>query len=294
MLRLYLALALVPGCFRPAPAPGAPCSGLLECPQGLICDTAADPPRCVETLPDAAPAPEPEAPPPPAPITWLEVVSGSRDNAMIADVTTTAPIGAAPGDLFLAFVSVKPPHGINSITGLDLQWTRLRQQCGGRNTARAALFWATGPAPTPGTLTAHLNSGTAFLGSAVLSVHRYSGADPVQPVGNLTFANSNGADGAALCSGGTDTLTYESSTLATAQPGAVVVSGVHTANYTHDPGAGFTERSDVQSGNVSVSAGMAVEDQTIADPSPGVTIAGSFVGGAPDWAAIAVEVRRAP
>jgi len=139
-------------------------------------------------------------------------------------------------------------------------------------------------------VTVTLNGGTAFLGSAVLSVHRYSGADPVMPVGNLTFANTNGADGDALCSGGSDTLTYDF-TLATTVPGAVVVSGVHTSNSTHDPGAGFTERSDVQSADDSVTAGIAVEDQTIAAPTPNVPVSGSFVGGAPDWAAIAIELR---
>jgi len=288
--RLYV-LALVTGCFRPAPSPGAPCNGLLECPDGLVCDTTATPPLCVVTLPDAAP-PTPEGPPPAAAITWLETASGSHDNAMIADVATDAPIAVAPGDLFLAFVSVKPPHGITSVTGLDLQWTRLRQQCGGRNTARVAVFWATGPMPRASVVKVALNSGVAFLGSAVVSVQRYSGADPLQPVGNLSFANSNGPDARALCSGGTDTLTYEWSTLATTQPGAVVVSGVHTANYSHDAGTGFTERSDVQSGNNSISAGMAVQDQTIAAPGA-VTITGGFTGGAPDWAAVAVEVKPA-
>jgi hypothetical protein len=289
--RLYL-IASLAGCFRPAPSPGAPCTDRLQCPDGLVCDTGSVPPLCVVTLPDAAP-PLPEGPPPAAGITWLEVATGSLDNTMLSQVTTAAPIGAAPGDLFLAFVSVKPPHGVSAVTGLDLQWTRLRQQCGGRNTERVALFWATGPMPRAGAVKVELNGGTAFLGSSVLSVHRYSGADPLQPVGNLSFANTNGADGGALCSGGTDTLTYDWSTLATTLPGAVVVSGVHTSNYTHDPGAGFTERSDVQSGNNSISAGMAVQDQTIAAPSPGVTISGSFVGGAPDWAAVAVELRPA-
>jgi len=287
--RLYLIAGLA-GCFRPAPSPGAPCTDRLQCPDGLVCDTGSVPPLCVETLPDAAP-PLPEGPPPAAGITWLETASGSRDNAMIADVATDAPIAVAPGDLFLAFVSVKPPHGINSVTGLDLQWTRLRQQCGGRNTARVAVFWATGPMPRASVVKVALNSGVAFQGSAVVSVERYSGADPLQPVGNLSFANTNGADGGAVCSGGTDTLTYDWSTLATTQPGAVIVSGVHTANYSHAPGTGFTERSDVQSGNNSISAGMAVQDQTIAAPTPGVKISGSFIGNAPDWAAVAVEVR---
>jgi hypothetical protein len=284
----WLYLLLIPGCFDPAPAPGAPCNGRLECPDGLVCDTAANPPLCVTVLPDAAPTPEA----PPSGIMWQETVAGSREAETFADVTTTEPIGAAPGDLFLAFVSVKPAHAINSITGLDLTWTRLRQQCGGRNTERTAAFWATGPMPRAGPVTAHLGNGTAFLGATVLSVHRYRGADPLQPVGNLSFANTNGPDAAAVCSGGTDTLTYAWSTLATTQPGAVVVSGVHTSNYTHDPGAGFIERSDVQSGNSGGSAGMAVQDQTIATPGT-VTIAGGFTGGAPDWSAIAVEVRPA-
>jgi hypothetical protein len=286
-----LGVVCLVGCYRPAPEPGSPCTARGDCPGGLICDLAAVPPTCVDELHDAAPLPD--DPIPPSPITWRETVSGTREAVSFATISTEQAIRVAPDDVFIAVVSVKPVHQVSSVSGLSLTWTRLRQQCGGRNTARLALFRASGPAPVSEKITATLNGGTAFDGSAVISVHRYSGTDPAQPVGNVSYANSNGADTSASCVGGTDTPSYAWTTLATTSPNAVVLSAVHTTRFTHEPGAGYTERSDVQSADSAGAAGVAVQDRVVALPAPGVSVEGSF-SGVPDWAAIAVELRPRP
>ena len=279
------------GCYRPAPEPGSPCTAQGDCPGGLICDLGAVPPTCVDELHDAAPPPD--DPVVTSPITWRETVSGTIEAGNFATLSTNEAIRVAPDDLFIAVVSVKPVHTVSSISGLSLTWTRLRQQCGGRNTARLALFRASGPAPVSGKITATLNGGTAFDGSAVITVHRYSGTDPAQPVGNISFANTNGSDADATCLNGTDTPSYAWNTLATTVANAVVLSAVHTTRFTHEPGAGYTERADVQSADSSGAAGVAVQDRSVALPAPGVSVEGSF-SGVPDWAAIAIEIRPHP
>jgi hypothetical protein len=84
---------------------------------------------------------------------------------------------------------------------------------------------------------------------------------------------------------------YSWSSLDTVGSDSIVVSGVHTANYdSHLPGDGFTERSDDQSGDSSASAGVAVEERRILEPTMNVTVSGRWQN-APDWAAIAAELR---
>jgi hypothetical protein len=179
---------------------------------------------------------------------------------------------------------------VTGVAGFGSTWTLIREQCGGRDTARLAMFWARAAATTTGTVTATLNNGNLFLGSAVISVHRYSGADPTAPVGIASWANTNGNDGILPCTGGVDTQTYAWSSLDTSAAKSIVFVGTHTANYTHTPGAGFVEREDLKSGNNSGSAGLAVQERLVVPRSEDVLVTGSY-SNAPDWSAIAVELR---
>jgi hypothetical protein len=176
------------------------------------------------------------------------------------------------------------------VGGLGLDWTKAREQCTGRSTARLAMFWALAPAAASGKVTASFPTSGA-LASALISVHRYAGANLANPVSHVSTANTNGYDVDAACDGGVDTTTYSWSALDTAGADSIVVSGVHTANYaSHQPGIGFTERSDDQSGNTSISAGVAVQDRRVAQPTSDLTVSGRWEQ-APDWAAIAAELR---
>jgi hypothetical protein len=285
-LAMPLAIALATGatsCYRPDAPAGAPCAAGDTCPAGLVCRGGL----CLGPGDDPIDAPIDA---PGAVVTWRGNAAGSLDAVMLSEVATASEISGEAGDLYVAVVSVKPALPVTGITGLGATWTPIREQCGGRDTARLAMFWARTAAAATGTVTASLNNGTLFLGAAVLSVHRYSGTDPAAPVGNASWANVNGHDESPACTGGVDTQTYAWRSLDTTAAGALVLVGTHTARYTHSPGPGFTEREDRQSGNTADSAGLAVEERLIDLPSSDVRITGSY-SGSPDWSAIAVELR---
>jgi hypothetical protein len=253
---------------------------------GSDTDTDTD----ADAAPDTEPTPGQDDSPGSAPLAWREQAVGSSDNVSLTFVATATALGAGDGDLYVAIVSLKPPRAIDEVTGLGLIWHPVRQQCTGRSTAALAMFWAQGSA-TAGDVTALL-AGAASIGSGVLSVHRYTGADPAQPIGASTWANTNGVDGGAACQDGIDTTAYGWSSMDTAAARSLVLVGAHTANYaTHEPGDGFTERADHQSGTTSTSAGVAVEEATLDAPAVDLAISGSFGDREPDWAAIAIEIR---
>ena len=299
-LAALAASAVAAGCSFTAD-PGAArfaCDSLTVCPDGVACVEGYCQVATGEGAGDAATGPQLDGGPgqgdggdPPAPLAWRSVAVGSADNALIDRITTREVLSGQEGDVFIAFVSTKPAHVVSSIDGLGLDWKEIRQQCSGRSTASLAAFWALANGQANGKVTASLPAGGAG-GSILLAVHRYAGADPDDPIGSASSANSNGADGEAVCLGGDDTAEYSWSTLDTGAPGSVVVSGAHTANYaTHTPGEAFTERSDDQSGDTPGSAGVAVQDRRIDEPTSNVDVSGGWPGDEPDWTAIAVELR---
>ncbi len=222
--------------------------------------------------------------------TWQNSTLGSAENVSLNAISTSTQVSASPNALYLAVISVKPSRSVDSLTGLGLTWSPIRQQCGGRDTAQLSMYWARGAAPVSSVITANLNNGTPFTGSAVIAVHSYSGVDSPSPIGATSWANTVGTDSSALCAGGTDSSAYAWNTL-NVEANSIVFVGAHTARYTHTPGVGYTERSDDQSGNAVGSAGVAVEDRFFLNPSLNIDVQGSF-SNLPDWAVIAVELRN--
>jgi len=268
------------------------CDSLTPCPDGVECiDGYCQAPHAIDAAgdrPDAA-GDRPDAAVTDVRLRWVDQAVGSVDSAELASVES-GMIAGQPGDLYVVFISVKPARDLTMVSGLGLTWTEAREQCSGRSTARLAMYFALAPTATAGKVKASFAPGGA-LASAVISVHRYAGANLESPVGNVSFANSNGAEGQATCFDGVDSTTYSWSSLDTARADSIVISGVHTSNYTtHVPGDGFIERSDDQSGDTSISAGVAVEERRFADPTSNVTVSGHW-DLAPDWAAIAAELR---
>jgi hypothetical protein len=283
-MRAAIVLALAAAsCYRPDPRAGAPCGAGDACPSGLSCRDGL----CL--APDDDPIDAAGDGAPTAGVTWRGHSTGAREGTTLTEVATSALSGEA-GDLYLAVVSVKPSRPVTKLAGLGATWTQIREQCGGRDTARLAMFWARAAAATTGKVTATLDDGAGFEGAAVLSVHRYSGADPMTPIGGASWANTNGPDGSAVCTGGIDTPSYAWSTLDTSGPGSIVFVGAHTARYTHTPGPGFIERVDVQSADTATSTGLAVEEQRLALPARDVLVTGTY-SSSPDWSVIAVEIR---
>jgi hypothetical protein len=297
-LAALAASAVAAGCSFTAD-PGAArfaCDSLTVCPDGVACVDGYCQVATGEAPGDAATGDQldgggqDDGGDPSGALAWRNVAVGSADNTLIDRITTEQVLSGEADDVFVAFVSTKPAREVASVSGLGLDWHELRQQCSGRSSASLATYWALATGDIGGRVTASLQG--AGGGSILLAVHRYAGGDPDDPIGSVSSANSNGADGDADCFGGDDSPGYSWSSLDTGAPGSVVVSGAHTANFAnHTPGDAFTERSDDQSGDTSSSAGVAVEDRRFAAPTADVTVSGGWPGEEPDWAAVAVELR---
>ena len=225
-----------------------------------------------------------------APIEWRAAAVGAYDNLLLDDVSTSGELEVEAGDLLIAVVSLKPRRTVELAEGLGLAWHEVRQQCSGRNTAEVAMYWARADAAASGAVSLDL-AGAAVSGSALLLVQRYSGADAELPVGAATWANTTGHDGDVACAGGVDTAGYAWASLDTGAPGSVVLAAAHTSSYkTHQPGAGYVERDDRQSGTTPTSAGLAVEESRLEAASSDVMVSGSWAT-EPDWAVVAIEIR---
>ncbi len=171
------------------------------------------------------------------------------------------------------------------MSGLGLTWTLLRAQCAGRHQTRTEIWIAQGSPDFDGSVISTLSE---VPKNAIITVSRYSGVDPISPVGNVVSANTNGID--ASCSGGSDEETY-SLNLPISTDGALAFVAVAHRQKVHFPATGFTERIELRQGSSGEGAGLSLVDRSVAPTS--VTIEGSFKGSV-DWAVIAVELLPAP
>jgi hypothetical protein len=213
-------------------------------------------------------------------VTFEEARSGASLSS--ATVGTDAPLAAAAGNLYLAAVSSKPNSTVSSVSGLGLAWTQIDIQCSGRAATVMSLWMAQGTPAAPGVVTATFPSAVS---GAAIAVARYSGVDPVDPIGAVVSRNSNGADGA--CSGGTDGASY-TTTLGATEAGSFAFGAVALRNRTHTAGAGYTERIERASGTGGSDAGVALEDRPITAVGP-LPVDGTL-SAATDYAVVAVEI----
>jgi uncharacterized repeat protein (TIGR02543 family) len=200
-------------------------------------------------------------------------------------VSTSAPVVAASGDLYLAAVAFKPNLGVASVSGLGLPWTLVRQQCAGRAQTGMALYRAQGIPTASGIVTASFSTAPS---NAVISVARYSGVIGGGGIGSVGSANTNGVSGA--CSGGVDAAAYAFD-LASGAPNSLVFVAAAMRNTDHQPGAGFTERAETFAGSSGSMAGASLADRLLGLPAT-LSVNGTF-SGTVDWAVVAAEVRAA-
>jgi hypothetical protein len=198
-------------------------------------------------------------------------------------VSTETELTAASGNLYLAAVSTKPHVEVTSVSGLGLIWTPVAAQCAGRSQTGVSVWMARGTPTGNGTVTAVLEKSPQ---NAVIAVSRYSGVDPVNPVGAVLSGNTNGSGG--TCSGGSDNNSY-SFDFTTTTDGAVIYGAVAKRHKAHTAGAGYTERAEVSMGSGGSVAGLSAYDQTIAAASV-TTLDGTFSGSV-DWAVIGLEIK---
>jgi acid phosphatase type 7 len=200
--------------------------------------------------------------------------AGSSTSVASASVTGVA------GQLYLAAIAPKPFVAVNAVSGLGLTWTRVRAQCAGRNQTGVEVWQAMGTPSGSGSVTATLASAPA---NSVITVSRYSATSGV---GASSSANTNGAGGA--CSGGSDSSAYTVN-LTTTTANSLRFGAVAIRNKTHTPGAGYTERVEVKTGNGGNKAGAASEDRTA--PTVGTAAVNGSLSGTVDWAVVGVEIK---
>jgi hypothetical protein len=217
------------------------------------------------------------------PVALEELESGSSADA--ATATTTAPLAAVTGDLYLAAMAFKPHVGVTGVAGLGLQWTPLRAQCAGRGQTGVAIWQARGQPTLAGAVTATFAS---VPQNAVLAVSRYSGAGALGTAGAVS-ANSLGLAGA--CSSGEDQDAYAFQLPATT-PGGLAYVAAAMRHRAHLPGSGYVERLEIYRGSAGSVAGLALADLRIA--LPGATPVAGHFGGVVDWAGVAFEIPTLP
>lgn len=198
-------------------------------------------------------------------------------------VSTTTSLTAASEHLYLAAISTRPKVQVTEVTGLGLQWVLVKKQCSGRNAVAVEVWKAQGAPDSNGVVTARF---AVAPKSAVITVSRYSGADFVNPIGEIVRGNSAGANGA--CNGGVDSKQYAFEITPTSSNG--LLYGVAAMrNRSHTPGEGFLERIEVKHGASNRASSIAVQDRRPHALSP-TSIEGSFSGKV-DWAVIALEIK---
>ena len=212
-----------------------------------------------------------------------ETQTGSSSNATI--VKTAASLFGVSDHLYLAAISTRPKVSVVSVSGLGLNWTLVRAKCAGRNTTAVEVWMAQGEPSSDDSVKAILTSAPV---NAVITVSRYSGADVGNPIGEVIAGNTNGLNSAGACAGGVDNSAYAFNLIATANE-AVVYSAAGLKGRLHTPGAGYTERAEVQQAGNNLVTAVAVQDMRVADAET-VAVSGSFSGDV-DWALVALEIK---
>jgi len=214
-------------------------------------------------------------------VTYRESTTGTATFAI--QVQTESGLAAVSGDLYLAAISSQPLGQVVDVQGMGLQWTRVKAQCGGQGENGLELWTARG-VPSPGTIAAVF---AAPVARAALAVSRYSGADPVDPLGSVTATNTAGLD--AGCQSGDESASYEW-LLPTLTEGGIIYRAVALRDREHVRTDGTFLRARAASGAQQATASIEVQDRAV-DAGDHQT-SGNF-SSLVDWAAVAVEIRSA-
>jgi len=212
-----------------------------------------------------------------------ETQTGSSSSATI--VKTAASLLGVSDHLYLAAISTRPKVSVVSVSGLGLNWTLVRAKCAGRNTTAVEVWMAQGEPSSDDSVKATLASAPV---NAVITVSRYSGTDVGSPIGEVIAGNTNGLNSAGACGGGVDNSAYAFN-LTTTVDEAVVYAAAGLKGRIHTPGAGYTERAEVQQAGNNFVTAAAVEDMRVAVAET-VAVSGSFSGDV-DWALVALEIK---
>jgi len=213
-----------------------------------------------------------------------ETKTGGSSN--LTTVATAANLTGAANRLYLAAIATKPKVSVSGVSGLGLEWERVKTQCSGRDQTGVELWMAKGT-PRPIQRDVVSASFASAPWNAVIAASRYAGADTANPLGAMISGNTNGLNGG--CENGVDNNFY-SFDMTTTLHGAMIYGAAAMRNLTHTPGAGFTERAEiVQSSHGPAAASVAITDRRLTTAAT-VSVNGTFNNGV-DWAVITAEIR---
>ncbi len=208
-----------------------------------------------------------------------QIVQGGSSSK---NVVTSQSVAAEPESLYLASISMKPYREVTKVEGLGLNWTKVKSQCGARNTTGAELWMATGSPVAAGVVTATLEKETE---NNVITVSRFDGADLTNPLGTTYGVNTKGTNGS--CSGGSDTEKYAFDI--NTNPNSIAYAVVAERLRDHEPQNGFSELVEFKQGTSNGDkAGIAVISKSTA-VGGNLRVEGKLNSDT-DWAIIATSI----
>lgn len=206
------------------------------------------------------------------------VQGGSTQQASVVSEV----IVARPDSLYLASISTKSYYKVKSVSGLGLNWTKVKSQCGARGTTGAELWMAVGSPASDGAVTATFDK---VPKNSVIAVSRFSGVNLASPIGEVYGINTKGINGA--CSGGTDSDTYSFDISTGANTIAYGLVAERLRN--HTPQSGFAEIIEFKQGKDNGDkAGIAVISK--ANVAGGTMRVEGTLNSDTDWATVVVSI----
>lgn len=228
------------------------------------------------------------------PIKLMDITTGTIEDATSASLTqvsTNSKVIAAYNQLYLAAIATSPHKSVDQVAGLGLIWHRITSQCSSNNSKNLSLFWALGSPTDDSHVTARLNNQTPYPGAAAISVYRYSGADPKEPIGHYVSANTSGTGSQrALCHNQQqESDKFSLDLFSTSQENSLVFVAQAVNQENLAPGQFYSLKNQLRSGNGNNSVGLAVQDQSLSKIEKNLPIEGSLNSPA-DWSLVAVEI----
>lgn len=226
----------------------------------------------------ATPTPSSNAP------VYRGTTSGTASNTN--SVSTASQVQAEANNVYLTAVVLKntgnPRPRLSSISGMNLTWQKIDDQCTAGNSPGLEIWRGVGSA-TSGVVTATFTKAAA---NSIIAVTRYQVTDPTIAIGSSVSFNTWGIDG--RCGRGTDTASYNNN-INVGQNNVLVYAAALINTTSHTPGTGFTEREEIHQGDsLELGTGLAIMDKPVAS---GTTPIDGGLSLPTDWSVIGIEIR---
>lgn len=212
-----------------------------------------------------------------------QVIKGEAGNV---NSVKSRSVNATTSNFHLASISMKPYVPVTSVSGLGLNWTKVKSQCAARGATGTDVWMAVGNPTTTGTVTGAFAKAPE---NSVIAVTSFSGVYTDDPIANAIGFNTKGTDGA--CTGGKDTEKYSLSL--TTENNVIVLGSMGIRLRTHTAGAPFTELTEFNYGSDNGDkAGLALVRNYFAKSTQ--LLLNGTLNSDTDWAGVVVQVQGFP